>query len=54
MDLNSIKIMILGLMILLIGGIISLDATITLRGFEIIIMIIGIVIGIIGFLKKDK
>ena len=53
MNLKPIKTMILGTMIMLLGGFIMLDQSSDLGGFEFLIVLIGLVIGIVGLFQKD-
>jgi len=48
MNLQPIKTMLLGIMILLFGGFIY-----PADGLQILLLIIGLVIGIFGFFQKD-
>lgn len=49
MNLQPIKTMILGTMIMLLGGFIILDKSSNLGGIELFIILLGLIIGIIGF-----
>lgn len=53
MNLQPIKTMILGTMIMLLGGIIILDQSSNLGGIELFIVLVGLIIGIIGLFQKD-
>ena len=53
MNLQPIKTMILETMIMLLGGIIILDQSSDLGGIELFIVLIGLIIGMIGFFQKD-
>jgi|LGVD01.1.fsa_nt_gb hypothetical protein len=53
MNLQPIKTMILGTMIMLLGGIIILDQSSDLGGIELFIVLIGLIIGMIGLFQKD-
>lgn len=53
MSIKSIKIMILGVQIMLLGGFIIDDPSTNLKGIEFLIILIGLLIGIIGFLEKN-
>jgi len=53
MNLQPIKTMILGTMIMLLGGFIILDKSSNLGGIEFFIILLGLIIGIIGLFQKD-
>jgi hypothetical protein len=50
---SSIKIMLLGINITLLGGIIAVDTSSNLGGIEYLIVLLGLVVSIIGLGKKD-
>ncbi len=50
---KSIKIMLLGIMVMLFGGFIVLDPASNLGGIEHLIIFIGLTIGIFGMIQKD-
>lgn len=52
-DVSGVKIMLLGINITLLGGIIAIDPDSNLGGFEYFIVIFGLIISIIGLMKKD-
>lgn len=47
------KVMLLGLAIILVGGIIAIDPDSSLEGFEYIIVLLGLIVSIIGFGKNN-
>jgi dipeptide/tripeptide permease len=49
----NLKTMILGTMIMLLGGFIMADPSSSLGGLESLIVLIGLIIGVFGFFKKD-
>jgi len=49
----NLKTMILGTMIMLLGGFIMADPSSSLGGLEFLIVLIGLIIGVFGFFKKD-
>jgi hypothetical protein len=53
MNLQPIKTMILGTMIMLLGGFTILDKSSNLGGIEFFIILLGLIIGIIGLFQKD-
>jgi len=53
MNLKTIKTMILGTMIMLLGGFIMADPSSSLGGLEFLIVLIGLIVGIFGFFQKD-
>ncbi len=50
---SGIKIMLLGINITLFGGIIAVDPNSNLGGIEYLIALSGLVISLIGLLKKE-
>ena len=50
---SGIKLMLLGISITLIGGIIAVDPSSSLGGFEYLIVFTGLILSIIGLGKKD-
>lgn len=50
---TGLKVMLLGINITLIGGIIVVDTNSYLRSIEYLIVLIGLIITVIGFVKKD-
>jgi hypothetical protein len=50
---SSIKVMLLGINITLLGGIIAVDTSSNLGGIEYLIVLLGLVVSIIGLGKKD-
>lgn len=53
MSNKSIKIMLLGIMVMLFGGFIVLDPASNLGGIELLIIFIGLTIGIFGMIERD-
>ena len=49
MNSRSIRVMLLGIIIMLLGGTFILDSTTNLGGFEIVIVLVGFIVGTIGF-----
>lgn len=52
-EITSIKKMLLGIMIMLIGGFIMLNESINLLGIEFFIILGGFLIGIVGLFFDD-
>lgn len=52
-SISGHKIMLLGINITLLGGIFAVDPNSNLGGFEYLIVILGLIISVIGLLKKD-
>ena len=50
---SGVKVMLLGINITLLGGIIAVDTNSSLGGVEYLIVLLGLVVSIIGFEKKD-
>jgi len=50
---SGLKIMLLGINITLFGGIIAVDPNSNLAGIEYLIALSGLIISIIGLMKKD-
>lgn len=50
---SGLKIMLLGISITLFGGIIAVDPNSNLGGIEYLIALLGVVISVVGFGKKD-
>ena len=50
---SGVKVMLLGINITLLGGIIAIDTNSSLGGVEYLIVLLGLVVSIIGFEKKD-
>ena len=50
----SMKIMILGIEITLIGGIVAVDPNSSLGGFEYIITLVGLIVTIVGLYRQDE
>ena len=50
---SGIKLMLLGVSVILCGGIIAVDVNSSLGGFEYLIVLIGLVVSIAGFSKKE-
>lgn len=53
MNVKSIKAMILGVQIMLLGGFLIVDPTTNLNGAEYLIVFAGLIIGIVSFLTPD-
>ena len=52
--MNGIKLLLFGIMFILIGGFILVDTSSSLGGYgEILLFVIGIVLGVIGLRKND-
>jgi len=51
--LKSIKSMLLGIAFMILGGILVLDTATSIGGIEYIIVLLGLIVSIIGFLKDD-
>lgn len=51
--LKSIKLMLLGISFMILGGILVLDTATSIGGIEYIIVLLGLIVSIIGFLKDD-
>jgi len=52
-NIPSIKKMMLGIMVMLVGGFIMLNKSIDLKGFEFFIILGGLLIGIISIFLDD-
>lgn len=50
---SGLKLMLLGINVTLTGGIIAVDPGASLGGIEYLIILLGVIISIIGLLKKD-
>jgi len=50
---SGTKAMLLGISITLFGGILAVDPDSNLGGIEYLIVLLGLVVSIIGFVKKD-
>lgn len=50
---SGLKLMLLGITITLFGGIIAVDPNSNIGGIEYLISLIGLILAIIGFGKKD-
>jgi hypothetical protein len=48
---NRTEIQLSGIQITLIGGIVAVDPTSSLSGFEYFLVLLGLIVGIIGFFK---
>ncbi len=51
--LQSLKIMLLGMMLMILGAALAADSRISLGGLEYFLMIGGLLLGIIGFWRED-
>ena len=52
-DTSGVKFMLLGISIILVGGIIAVDPTSNLGGFEYLIVLIGLILSVVGFGKNN-
>jgi len=50
---SGVKLMLLGISIMLVGGIIAVDPNSNLGGFEYLIVLIGLFISVGGFAKDN-
>lgn len=50
---SGVKVMLLGINITLLGGIIAVDPNSNLGGIEYLIVLLGLIVSIIGLVKKD-
>ncbi|NLL30761.1 MAG: hypothetical protein GX258_06900 [Clostridiales bacterium] len=50
---SPIKVMLLGISLILFGGLAAIDPDSSLLGIEYALMISGLIISIVGFLKKE-
>lgn len=50
---SGLKLMLLGITITLFGGIIAVDPNSNIGGIEYLISLIGVILSIVGFDKKD-
>ena len=50
---SGIKFMLLGLSIILVGGIIAVDNSSDLGGLEYLLVLIGLILSIVGFVKDN-
>jgi len=50
---SGIKLMLLGISVILCGGIIAVDINSSLGGLEYLFVLIGLVVSIAGFSKKE-
>ena len=53
LKLQSLKTMILGLMFMILGGTIVIDPASGLGGVEYLMMVVGLMMGIVGFWRED-
>ncbi len=53
LKLQSLKIMIFGLMLMLIGATLAVDPNAHLGGIEYFFVVAGLLLGIIGFWRED-
>lgn len=51
--MKSIKLMLLGISFMILGGILVLDTATSIGGIEYIIVLLGLIVSIIGFPKDD-
>ncbi|WP_088043335.1 hypothetical protein [Bacillus sp. EAC] len=52
-DNSGVKFMLLGISIILVGGIMSVDTNSYFRGYEHLIVIVGLIISVVGFGKNN-
>lgn len=52
-NIPGMKFMLMGISIILLGGVLILDETTRLAGFEYIILCTGLIFGVIGFVKEN-
>lgn len=50
---SGIKLMLLGISVILFGGILVIDPNTNIEGIEYLIILVGLVLSIMGFGKKD-
>jgi hypothetical protein len=50
---SGVKVMLLGISLILFAGIISIEFSFYLAGVQYLIVILGFIISVIGFIKKD-
>jgi hypothetical protein len=50
---SGLKVMLLGISIMFLGGIFAVDSNSNLGGVEYLIVFIGLIVSVIGFGKKD-
>ncbi|HEY3344447.1 MAG TPA: hypothetical protein VGJ97_05950 [Anaerolineaceae bacterium] len=53
LKLQSLKIMLLGMMFMLLGAVIAVDTHINIGGFEFVLLLVGLLMGLIGFWRED-
>lgn len=51
--LQSLKIMLLGLMFMILGAAIAVDTRINIGGIEYVLLFVGLLMGIIGYWRED-
>lgn len=51
--MQSLKLMLLGLMVMLLGFAIVADPSSTLNGFEYLLMLVGFGIGLFAYKKRE-
>lgn len=52
--MKSLKLMTLGICFILFGGVLFLDSSTSIGGIDFFIMLIGLILSIVGFLKNDN
>ncbi|QOR37044.1 hypothetical protein IMX26_04280 [Clostridium sp. 'deep sea'] len=52
-NFSGIKVILIGISIILVGGIIAVDTRSDLGGYEYLVVFLGLIIAAIGFGKKD-
>ena len=52
-DTAGVKFMLLGISMILVGGIVAVDANSNLGGFEYLIVFIGLILSVVGFGKNN-
>lgn len=53
LKLQSLKVMIFGAMLMMLGGVLAVDPNVKLGGFEYLFLVAGLLLGIIGFWRED-
>ena len=51
---SGIKVMLLGIAVILCGGIVAADSASDLGGFEYLIVLLGLILTVAGFSKKER
>ena len=50
---TGVKYMLLGISLILVGGIVAVDANSNFGGFEYLIVLIGLILSVVGFGKNN-